>query len=169
MSPTLRVFIRCLIAFAVIFFGLQIYNRSCLLSHNCRPFYFARYIPRTETNRAVNIHFEVTNHRENLEFEVINPDLSTYTNRINSVIFRAKNTSKRKIGFRPVIETIPSTLTKYIERLQCPCSQKYLLNPGEEISLEMEFFLDPAIDKEADFISLRRTESNLMQIIYKIE
>ena len=169
MSPITRLLIRCAIIFTLIFTGIQIYNRSCTLSHSCRPFYLARYMPRAETGRVVNVVFEATNHRQNLDFEAMQPNLATTTNKMNSVIFHVKNTSKRKLGFRPSLATSPSFFLKYIERLQCPCLEKYLLNPGEEMNLEMEFFIDPKIEREAEFGNFRRNPDSVLKIIYEIE
>lgn len=168
MYSFLRLAIRGAIIFVLLFAVVQVFNRFCNFDHSCRPFYFSRYLPRIESDWDAKMSFAVFNSRQNLDFEVSNPSLEVSGNQINSVYFKAKNSSERNIGFKPIFETTPKFYAKYIKRLQCPCSEKFLLKPGEEVNMEMEFYIDRAIENDPEF--KRIGHNNIaIAVTYRIE
>jgi cytochrome c oxidase assembly protein Cox11 len=168
MSPLLRVFIRLAIVFAVIFFALQPFNWFCQITQKCRPFYFSYYLPKQEGRLPIRVNLEITNYRQNLELAAINPELTTFSNRINKVTYRAKNTSKKLIRFRTKLHIEPETIAKYVKRYQCLCMQEYRLKPGEEIDLPMEFLIDAKIEND-DFLDEDKALDATIKIRYEVK
>ena len=147
MHPLTRFIVRCTIAFVLIFLSAQIFNRFCLFSYRCQPFYFSKYWPRTQGEKSFSIDFEV-----------------------NSVEFFAKNISKQSIVFRPSLLVKPDIFEKYIKRINCLCSHEYSLASGQSAKLRMEFFIDPKIRNEDDFQdSIGDLNSSTIKISYQIK
>ena len=171
MHPFIRLIICCAAIFLLIFIGTQIFNRFCSLSQTCQPFYFSRYIPRQETGSSFGVNFDTTNSNPNLEFDAMDPHLLTVSNRMNSVVFRARNKSDHKIRFQPKLEMTPEYFAKYVTPIHCLCSQSYTLSAGEVLDLKMDFFVRPEVQNNSEFDKARRdnTSNDLITIRYRVE
>jgi len=162
MNPKAKLFLRVLLFLALLFFASKPYNFFCNLTNKCQPFYLAYLLPKKEGKTPIVINFEVTNYRENLEFEVLAPVLKTVANRRNVATYRAKNTSKKTIKFTPQLIFEPEDISDYITRYQCLCEHSYSIKPGEEIKLRMIFSIDEGFDDELE------TYDRTLKIRYKI-
>lgn len=145
MNPAIKISLRIVIIFALLFFASKPYNFFCNLTNKCQPFYFSYLIPKKEGKTPIILNFEVTNYREGLDFRVLSDGFKTVTNRKNIVNYIAKNTSNRTIKFHPKFVLEPGYLEEYITRYQCLCSSQYTLKPNEEIKLQMIFLIEEKI------------------------
>ncbi|MBP7710128.1 MAG: cytochrome c oxidase assembly protein [Rickettsiales bacterium] len=170
MPPLTRFFVRLGAAFVLIFLATQLFNRFCFSTHKCQPIYFSKYIPRIEGNQIFAVSIEATNHLKDLDFYAVNTRISTVSNRVNTVTFVAKNLSERKINFRPAFDVQPKDFKKYVKRISCLCAQEYSLAPGQVIKMQMEFSIDPKIEKEEDFADFSNEIGNeAVRILYLVK
>lgn len=151
MPNLFRLTIRLVIIFIVITVAAQPYNWYCQLTQNCQPFYWSYYIPKTEGTQPINVEMEITSYREDLEFRVENPSLTTVSNRKNIAIYHMKNLSDHPISVRPKLQIEPANLEKYITRYECLCFHEYKLKKGEEITLKMRFEIKEEIYRDSTF------------------
>ncbi len=49
----------------------------------------------------------------------------------------------------------PPEAASYFNKIQCFCFTDQKLSPGERVEMPVVFFIDPAIDQDAEFKSLR--------------
>jgi cytochrome c oxidase assembly protein Cox11 len=166
MSPLLRFFVRLSAVFLIIFLIAQLFNRFCFFSYQCRPFYFSRYVPRFEGKENIEMLFNVESHNRNLDFYALTSKILTVPNRLNSVIFIAKNTSGKELKFKPTLKVIPAEFKKYLTRINCLCAQEYSLKPGQTARLEMEFFISSKITKDQNSASLL---NEIVEVVYLVE
>ncbi len=164
MSPKAKFLTRLFAFFILSFISLQIYNRFCLFGNNCQPIYFSKYLPRTEGSQELEIDVRVQNYRSDLDFFSLKQNLTTVTNRLNTITFIAKNTTNKPIKFRPKFIVDPKEFTDHIERISCLCSQTYYLEPKEKVRLTMEFFIKPSIAKVRDL-----ADDNTLSVTYQVD
>lgn len=171
-------FIIALVAILIIgFFAIRPYNNFCNLKGSCKALYWHSFFPKKHGFYKANIKFVPLNYHENLEFEVVKPDLiTTFTNKVNIVEFRVKNLSKKLVNFRPKLTIKPIEFSQYIDKYQCLCMQNFSIMAGEEKILKMIFSLNKKIENNAEFNSYYQIEEGRMvknvkeiNIIYSIE
>lgn len=153
MRLLIRFAIRFAVIFAIIVVIIQPFNWFCQLTQQCRPFYFSYYLPKQEGAMPIDVIFESTNYREDLDFRPYENAISTVTNKKNTIIYLAKNLSEKTITFRPKLIVEPEYAEGYITRYECLCSHEYKLKKGESIEMTMEFEIDRKIEKDSKFMN----------------
>lgn len=170
MSPKLKILLRIAIVITVIFFATKPYNLFCNISHKCQPFYFSYITPKIEGIFTTNVSFEIINYRRDLEFSTPITSFKTVSNRINVIKFNVKNTSNRKVKFRPELLIAPEQYREHITLYQCLCSGNHSLKPKEEIEMQMVFLINKsADDSENDAILTDEDGRNSLNIRYRIK
>ena len=170
MHPLIRILFRLIALFLVIFMLVQPFNWFCKISGKCQPFYFSYYIPSQQGIEPIEVSFEVTNLRSDLDLAADRSPITTVSGKKNSVIYYAKNISDHEVNFRPRLIVEPESLDKYITRYQCLCSNDYTLKPGEQKTLEMRFAINHKIEKDAVFkrLGADKNTSKVIKIRYHI-
>lgn len=172
MHPLIRILFRGALLFLLLFALIQPFNWFCNISQKCQPFYFSYYFPKTQGTEPIDVSFEITNYRDDLEFSALEPNLTTVTNKKNIVTFYAKNLSNRLIKFRPNLQIDPANFDEYVIRYECLCMREYKLKKGESLELKMRFEIDAAIENEEKFIvdnSAKSKTDRTIKIKYRIK
>ena len=147
-SSFFRIFMRLAIFFAIAVFALQPYNWFCKITNKCAAISLSRFIPAFEGKEPIEVAFEITNYREDLDIRVDKALISTVTGRKNTVIYRARNLTNQPIRFRTAFFTNPESAETMVKRYECLCANEYKLKKNEEIELKLVFALDKKIVKE---------------------
>jgi cytochrome c oxidase assembly protein subunit 11 len=66
------------------------------------------------------------------------------------IYFRAENLARRAVAGLASFNVVPMTAGQYVAKVQCFCFDEQRLNPGEGIDMAVQFYVDPAIAKDAD-------------------
>lgn len=69
--------------------------------------------------------------------------------------FLAKNTADVPVAGTAVYNVTPLKAGKYFHKIQCFCFDEQILQPGEEISMPVVFFVDPSMDKDPNMDDVR--------------
>lgn len=156
---------RIIIVFAIAFFAIQPFNWFCQITNKCQTFHLSYYLPKKEGIKPIKVDFGITNYRENLEFDVSEPSITTVSGRNNTVTYRAKNNSNHIMRLYPKLEIEPASVEKYITRYECLCSRQYKLMKGEEIEMRMRFEVSERIEEDTNY----RQNGNVVKIWYVVK
>jgi cytochrome c oxidase assembly protein subunit 11 len=83
------------------------------------------------------------------------------------IFYRAQNLSARAITAQAVYNVSPDTVGKYFKKIQCFCFTEQTLQPGQKVNMPVVFFVDPAIEKDADARNVH--EITLSYTFYPVE
>lgn len=177
MSNIYRLMLALVAILVIGFFAIKPYNDFCNLKGSCKALYWHSFFPKKHGFYRAKINFIALNYHENLEFEVVKPELiTTFTNKVNIAEFRVKNLSQKLVNFRPILSVKPIEFEQYIDKYQCLCMQNFSIKSGEEKILKMVFSLNKEIEKNEMFNSYYQIDEEEMtkktkeiNIIYMIE
>lgn len=141
MNRFFHLIIRLALIFTVVFIAVQTFNGFCKLTQKCSPFYFSYYLHGEEGGDQYKIVFGTNNPSPNLQFEVIEPNITTVANRNNVATYRVKNISNHAMNFRTKLHVDPEKAKNILMIYQCLCDSRYKLEAGEERVLKMKFRL----------------------------
>lgn len=75
------------------------------------------------------------------------PKISVRVGEMRETSYYAKNNSEHKITARAVYNVVPEKAAYYFSKIECFCFTEQVLQPGERVNMLVNFFIDPAIDK----------------------
>lgn len=70
------------------------------------------------------------------------------------VAFKVRNESGNETRGTATYNVTPNLAGKYFNKIQCFCFEEQRLHPGEEVTMPVSFFLDPAILDDPDLKGL---------------
>jgi cytochrome c oxidase assembly protein subunit 11 len=85
----------------------------------------------------------------------------------NIALFRARNTGPTAITGTATFNVSPSQAGQYFVKIQCFCFTEQTLRPGQEVSMPVIFYVDPAILNDPDARNI--SEITLSYTFYPVE
>ena len=167
MHPYLKISLKLLVAFAVIFFLVQPFNWYCQLTQKCQPFYLTYYFPKKEGTQTITAFISGQSRFRDIDFVSDRYAVETVANRKNIVKFTLKNNSKKITYVFPKMTVNPPSAKDYIINYECPCFQSFRLKPKEVLIVNYEFEFNDKIENDEE---IRRIEEEVggVQIDFKL-
>lgn len=115
----------------------------------------------TEVSRTVNVEFLVkTDGALPWEFRRGVPAVRVHPGEITKTVFFVKNRDQHAIIGRAIPSISPAEAAQYLKKTECFCFSEQRLGGGEEKSMPMIFYIDPALPKHITTITLSYTFYN---------
>lgn len=138
----------------------------CMLAYASVPLYrlfcqvtgFGGTTRRADSNFSAGISDQIMHVRFNADtdphlpwqFSPIEKEITVHIGENRLVAYRVKNRSDKETRGTATYNVTPNEAGKYFNKIQCFCFEEQRLKPGEEVTMPVSFFIDPAIleDKE---------------------
>ncbi len=121
--------------------------------------------PERILERTLKVNFLSTIDK-NLDWE-FEPEQTSMTVRLGETalaFYRAKNRSDKPVKAMAVYNVQPDKTGVYFNKIHCFCFDEQILQPGQEVSMPVTFFIDPAMDQDPNANDI--TEITLSYIFY---
>lgn len=111
-----------------------------------------------DASRRVTVEFVATvNQYAPWEFRPETTVLEVEPGRLYDVAFFARNLTNRALTGQAVPSVAPGEGAKYLKKTDCFCFRSQTFGPAEQRDLTVQFYLDPALPKYVDRITLSYT------------
>ena len=114
----------------------------------CVVLYF-RGIGYNSTENRIKVSFTIDHtHGLDLEFTVLNKQMTVQRSKLTENKYRFKNTSTDTLFFRPIHQLFPNELAEHYKMLKCFCFDDMMLLPNENLVLPMTFLISKNFNNE---------------------
>lgn len=109
-------------------------------------------------SRQVTVEFVVSQNRNMpWDFKPKHHTMVVYPGQLVTTAYFAKNNASHTIFAQAIPSITPTAIRKYFKKVECFCFTKQKLGPGETAHLGLRFYVDPAIPKDIQRITLAYT------------
>jgi len=98
------------------------------------------------TGRLISVRFDAnTSNALPWRFEPVDTHRTVAIGARNIALYTARNLSDRPVAGTATFNVTPSQAGQYFTKIQCFCFTEQRLTPGQEVSMPVVFYVDPAI------------------------
>lgn len=90
----------------------------------------------------------------NWRFTPETPEITAKVGETKTVFFKVRNAGPTPTAGVATYNVQPGQIGAYFVKLECFCFSEQTLHPGENVEFPVVFYIDPAIEKEADLKTL---------------
>jgi cytochrome c oxidase assembly protein subunit 11 len=120
------------------------------------------------TGRLVSVRFDSnTSPALPWEFAPVDAQRNVAIGARNIALYTAKNVSDRPVSGTATFNVTPANAGKYFSKIQCFCFTEQRLEPGQEVSMPVIFYVDPKIMDDPDARDI--SEITLSYTFYPID
>ena len=101
-------------------------------------------------DREMVVRFDANVSRLPWRFRPENPDIHLKIGETVKVNYIAENRSDSRTVGSATFNVTPADAGAYFNKVECFCFTKTMLQPGEKIVMPVQFFLDPAMDRDKE-------------------
>ena len=128
----------------------------------CQVTGFGGTTQRAESNFSGEVKKEILHIRFNADtdpslpwsFHPIEPEVTVHIGENRLVAYKVKSQSEHETRGTATYNVTPNLAGKYFNKIQCFCFEEQRLKAGEEVTMPVSFFIDPAILDDPDLQGL---------------
>lgn len=106
-------------------------------------------------DREVVIRFDANVSGLPWSFRPQKPELRLKVGEMGEIAYLANNRSDRITAGTATFNVTPTAAGAYFNKIECFCFTSQELKPGEQVSMPVRFFVDPAMDEDKDLDAVR--------------
>lgn len=147
----LAVFAVFLCMVGLSFASVPLYNLFCRMTGFDGTTRTAETLPGKILDRTVTVKFNASTGR-NMMWD-FRPELREIDVRLGEkglAAFHAKNRNNTATAGTAIYNVTPFKAGKYFHKIQCFCFDEQALQPGQDVSMPVMFFVDPAMNDDPD-------------------
>lgn len=117
-----------------------------------------------DLSRSITVEFVVSQNRQMpWEFKPKHHAMVLHPGQLATTAYFARNTTNHTMYAQAIPSITPAIARKYFKKVECFCFNKQKLGPGESAHLGLRFYLDPAIPKDIQRVTLAYTIFDISQ------
>lgn len=161
-----RTMLGKLVVIAVAMFGfgyalVPVYRQICdIMGLNLltRPDGTARFDQNTQIDksRTITVEFDA-NAQGPWRFRPVVASMKVHPGELATALYEVVNTGARTVNAQAIPSYAPHSATPYFKKVECFCFKQQTLKPNEARQMPVVFFIDPALPREVETITLSYT------------
>ena len=140
---------------AAAYAAVPLYDLFCRVTGYGGTVRKAETAPSRVTDRDVVIRFDANVSGLAWSFKPELTELTLKAGEVGQIAYVAQNRSARATVGTSIFNVTPASAGAYFNKIECFCFTSQPLQPGEEIRMPVQFFIDPAIEEDSDLDAVR--------------
>jgi cytochrome c oxidase assembly protein subunit 11 len=141
------------------FAAVPLYRLFCQVTGFGGTTQVAEALPAAIAERVINVRFNAdVDPRLPWSFQPVQRQIAVRVGEAGVATYMARNTDDRPATGSATFNVTPLKAGKYFSKVQCFCFDEQRLEPGQEVEMAVQFFVNPAIldDRNLDDVCLTR-------------
>lgn len=145
----LSVFGVACIMIGLAFASVPLYNLFCRVTGYGGTTQVAQSLPDRISERSITVKFNAATAQSlPWEFRPEQRQVTVHPGERMLASYHAENKARVPVAGTAIYNVSPPKAGKYFHKIECFCFGEQILNPGQDVSMPVMFFIDPAIDED---------------------
>lgn len=133
------------------FLSVPLYRMFCQKTGYAGTPLISKTIPTKVLERKMRVRFTSSVNRDlPWQFKHMQSFIDVDVGEVGLTFYKAKNISDRPIVGMATYNVTPEKAAPYFNKVACFCFEQQLMNPGQEMDMPVQFFIDPDIKDDHD-------------------
>jgi len=157
---TLAMLLGCVV---LIMFGfgyglVPLYNTMCRLTRQ-NDIGSADQVKNTQVDksRSITVEFDTNTHNIPWQFKALQNSMRIHPGEMAQAVFEVRNDRNYAVSGQAIASYGPNVAAQYFKKIECFCFTRQTLGPGEMRRMPVVFFVDSALPKDVNTITLSYT------------
>ena len=129
--------------------SVPLYDLFCRVTGFGGTTQISETLPDTVLERKITVQFNADRHRDLAwDFKPEQRSVEVQIGQKGLTAYSARNTANTATTGTAIYNVTPLKAGKYFHKIQCFCFDEQTLAPGEEVSMPVLFYIDPAMDED---------------------
>jgi cytochrome c oxidase assembly protein subunit 11 len=107
--------------------------------------------------RSVTVEFDTNTHGIPWQFKAVQGSIKVHPGEMSQAIFEVRNDKNYSVSGQAIATYGPSFVAQYFKKIECFCFTRQTLGPNETRRMPVVFFVDSALPKDVNTITLSYT------------
>jgi cytochrome c oxidase assembly protein subunit 11 len=110
-----------------------------------------------DLSRSVTVEFDTNTHGIPWQFKAMQSSMRVHPGEMSQAIFEVHNDKSYPVSGQAIASYGPDFVAQYFRKIECFCFTRQTLGPGETRRMPVVFFVDSALPKDVNTITLSYT------------
>jgi cytochrome c oxidase assembly protein subunit 11 len=163
LSKNKRTLSMLLVGVVLVMFGfgyglVPLYNVMCRLTRQ-NDIGVADQVKNTQVDlsRSVTVEFDTNTHNLPWQFKAMQASIKVHPGQMTQAIFEVRNDKNYAVSGQAIASYGPNFAAQYFKKIECFCFTRQTLAAGETRRMPVVFFVDSALPKDVNTITLSYT------------
>lgn len=112
---------------------------------------------QVDMSRSVTVEFDTNTHNLPWQFKAVQTSMRVHPGEMAQAIFEVRNEKNYAVSGQAIASYGPSFVAQYFKKIECFCFTQQTLAAGESRRMPVVFFVDSALPKDVNTITLSYT------------
>lgn len=112
---------------------------------------------QVDMSRSVTVEFDTNTHNLPWHFKALQTSVKVHPGEMAQAMFEVRNSQDHAITGQAIASYGPAFAAQYFKKIECFCFTRQSFGPGETRHMPVLFYVDPALPKDVNTITLSYT------------